>query len=284
MPELPEVEFAVRQLRRAIRGRRITALRAHHRAQARTLTPGVVRRCVGRAVADVTRRGKHQLLHLDDGATLLVHFRLDGDWVVSAAATALPKHARVSFDLSATRGADRRASLTDPRALATITYHAPGKPPALDLGPEPEDPAVTAEWLHARFSAKRGPIKPLLLDQRLLAGIGNIYAQEACWRAKLDPAAPAQSLSLAQVKRLLVAIRGALADGHVNAGRYHQGTRPIPFKVYDRDGEPCMRCGAPIIRITQSGRGTYLCPTCQREGARSEGKGKGRRKGAKSKR
>ena len=135
---------------------------------------------------------------------------------------------------------------------------------------------MTAEWLHARFSAKRGPIKPLLLDQRLLAGIGNIYAQEACWRAKLDPAAPAQSLSLAQVKRLLVAIRGALADGHVNAGRYHQGTRPIPFKVYDRDGEPCMRCGAPIIRITQSGRGTYLCPTCQHEGARSEGKRKSR--------
>lgn len=292
MPELPEVEFAVRRLRRAIRGRRILALRAHHRAQARSLTAAVVRRVVGRTVADITRRGKHQLLHLDDGATLLVHFRLDGDWVVTAAGTALPKHARVSFDLGASRGesrgrstgADRRASLTDPRALATVTYHAPGKPPALDLGPEPEDPAVTAEWLHERLAAKRGPIKPLLLDQRLLAGIGNIYAQEACWRAKLDPAAPAQSLSHAQVRRLLTAIRGALADGHVNAGRYHQGTRPIPFKVYDRDGEPCRRCGAPIIRITQSGRGTYLCRTCQPEGARSAGKEKKRSKGAKSKR
>jgi formamidopyrimidine-DNA glycosylase len=263
MPELPEVEFAVRQLRRAIRGRRITALRAHHRAQARTLTPGVVRRCVGRAVADVTRRGKHQLLHLDDGATLLVHFRLDGDWVVSAAATALPKHARVSFDLSATRGADRRASLTDPRALATITYHAPGKPPALDLGPEPEDPAVTAEWLHARFSAKRGPIKPVLLDQRLLAGIGNIYAQEACWHAQISPKATANRLSLARVERLLAGLRTALADGHVNAGRYRTGVRTIPFKVYDRSGEPCARCATLIKRITQAGRGTWYCSRCQ---------------------
>jgi formamidopyrimidine-DNA glycosylase len=105
MPELPEVEYAVRQLRRAVRGRRIESLRAHHRSQARTLTEAVVRRVEGRILADVTRRGKHQLLHLDDGATLLVHFRLDGDWVVTRAATALPRHARVSLDLA--RGARR---------------------------------------------------------------------------------------------------------------------------------------------------------------------------------
>ncbi len=259
MPELPEVEFAVRRLRRAIRGRRIGAVRAHHRAQARTLTPAIIRRITGRRIADITRRGKHQLLHLDDGATLLVHFRLDGDWVVTRAATALPRHARVTFDLDDAR----RASLTDPRALCTVTWHAPGRPPALDLGPEPEDRAVTASWLHGRFSTKRGPVKPLLLDQRLLAGIGNIYAQEACWRAAIHPATPADALTLPQVRALLRAIRAALKDGHVNAGRYHRGERPIPFKVYDREGEACRRCGGTVVRIAQAGRGTYLCPVCQ---------------------
>lgn len=259
MPELPEVEFAVRRLRRAVRGRVIASVRAHHRSQARTLTPAVLRRIAGRRIADITRRGKHQLMHLDDGATLLVHFRLDGDWVMSRAATALPPHTRVTFDLDNAR----RASLTDPRALCTVTYHAPGRPPALDLGPEPEDRTVTAAWLHERFSAKRGPIKPLLLDQRLLAGIGNIYAQEACWRAELHPATPANALSRPRVTKLLAAIRAALKDGHVNAGRYHRDERPIPFKVYDREGEECGRCGAVIRRIVQAGRGTYFCAGCQ---------------------
>lgn len=260
MPELPEVEFAVKRLRRSVRGRLIETVRAHHRSQARTLTPAVIRRIAGRRIADITRRGKHQLVHLDDGATLLVHFRLDGDWVVTRASIALPPHARVSFDLAG----DRRASLTDPRALCTVTYHAPSRPPALDLGPEPEDRTVTAAWLHERFSTKRGPIKPLLLDQRLLAGIGNIYAQEACWRAELHPATPAASLSRARVTKLLAAIRAALKDGHVNAGRYHRAERLIPFKVYDRDGEECRRCGATIRRIVQAGRGTYFCASCQR--------------------
>lgn len=260
MPELPEVEHAVRRVRRALRGRRIGAVRAHHPSQARTLTPATCRRVAGRTVVDVTRRGKHQLLHLDDGATLLVHFRLDGDWAFSRAATALPRHARVSFDLAH----GRRASLTDPRALCTVTYHAPGRPPVLALGPEAEDRAVTAARLHEQLRARRGPIKPVLLDQRLLAGLGNIYAQEACWRAGIHPALPARALTRPRVARLLAAIRAALRDGHTNAGRYRAGERLVPFKVYDREGEPCRRCGAPIRRMVQAGRGTWYCAACQR--------------------
>lgn len=260
MPELPEVEEAVRRLRRALRGRRIDDLRAHHRSQARTLGRAVVARVRGRRVTDVTRRGKHQLIHLDDGATLLVHFRLDGEWEVTRAATALPRHARVSFDLD--RG--RRVSLTDPRALCTVTWHAPSKPPALDLGPEPEDPALTPAILRARLARKRGPIKPALLDQRLVAGVGNIYAAEACWHARIAPTARADTLTLARVTRLLAGLRTALADGHRNAGRYRTGDRTIPFRVYDRDGEPCDRCGHPIRRMTQAGRGTWYCGACQR--------------------
>lgn len=260
MPELPEVEFAVRRLRRAVRGTRIERVRVHHRAQGRTLPAAVLRRIAGRRISDVTRRGKHQLVHLDDGATLLVHFRLDGDWEVTRAAVALPRHARVTFDLDGAR----RLSLTDPRALCSVHYHAPGHAPMLDLGPEPEDPALTPALFRARLQRKRSLIKPSLLDQRLIAGVGNIYAQEACWRARISPAASAASLSVARVVRLLDALRAALADGHENAGRYHRGEQRIPFKVYDREGEPCDRCGASIRRTVQAGRGTWYCPKCQR--------------------
>lgn len=261
MPELPEVEFAVRRLRRALRGVGIERARVHHRAQGRTLTPTVLRRIAGHRITDVTRRGKHQLLHLDDGATLLVHFRLDGDWELTRAAVALPRHARVTFDLVG----GRRLSLTDPRALCTVHYHAPGHPPTLDLGPEPEDPALTPALLRTRLKTKRSPIKPALLDQRLVAGVGNIYAQEACWRARISPSANAASLSTARVARLLDALRAALADGHENAGRYHRGEQRIPFKVYDREGEPCDRCASPIRSRVQSGRGTWFCANCQRQ-------------------
>ncbi len=260
MPELPEVEFAVRRLRRAVRGRTLEQLRAHHPSQRKTVTATVAAVVSGRVIQSVERRGKHQLLHLDDGATLLVHFRMDGDWVFGRRDTALPPHARVTFDLND----GRRAVLTDPRALCTVTWHAPGKPPELGLGPEPEDQQFTATQLRLRLKKKRGPIKPALLDQTLIAGVGNIYAAEACWHAKISPRAVANSLSAARAESLLAAIRTALADGHVNAGRYHQGQRLIPFNVYDREGEPCPRCSSSIVRIAQAGRSTYFCRICQR--------------------
>lgn len=260
MPELPEVEFAVRRLRRVLRGQQIVQLRAHHPSQRRQLGVRIVRAIEGRAVAEVARRGKHQLIALDDGATLLVHFRMAGDWVLDRSATALPPHARVTLDLAS----GRRAVLVDPRALCTLSYHPSDAPPALGLGPEAEDPALDAATLRARLAHKRGPLKPALLDQSLLAGIGNIYAAEACWHAQISPRVSAASLTLARASRLLAGIRAALADGHVNAGRYHRGERPIPFNVYDREGKPCPRCGAAVIRLVQAGRSTYCCPRCQR--------------------
>ncbi len=260
MPELPEVEYAVRRLRRVVRGRTIEQLRAHHPAQRRTVTARVAAKVSGERILDVERRGKHQLLHLESGAVLLVHFRMNGDWSLGKSGTVLPPHARVTLDLSG----GRRAVLTDSRALCTVTWHAPGASPELGLGPEPEDPKLTPEILRARLAAKRGPIKQVLLDQAVLAGVGNIYAAEALWHAKVNPRAAANSLSIARVKILLAGLRTALADGHINAGRYHKGEREIPFKVYDREGEPCRRCEAAIVRITQSGRSTYFCKRCQR--------------------
>jgi len=259
MPELPEVEFAVRRLRRVVRGHEISRLRAHHPSQRRQVTPQVARAVVGRRIVAVERRGKHQLLHLDDGALLLVHFRMDGDWILDARDTALPPHARVTLELAS----GRRAVLVDPRALCTFTWHAAGAHPELGLGPEPEDRRLTAPILRARLADRRGPIKAVLLDQSVVAGVGNIYAAEALWHARISPRAPAGALSLARVERLLLGLRAALNDGHVNAGRYHRGERMIPFNVYDREGEPCPRCASPVRRIAQAGRSTYFCARCQ---------------------
>jgi formamidopyrimidine-DNA glycosylase len=260
MPELPEVEFAVRALRRRLARRTIASVRAHHPAQRRTFPPSAERAVKDQRVARVERRGKHQLIHLANGATLLAHFRMNGDWAFGHSATALPPHARVSIDL--TDGT--RVVLTDSRALCTITYHKPGSPPALDLGPEPEDRALTPERLQQLFAGKRGPIKVVLLDQTVLAGVGNIYAVEALWRAQLSPRRAAASLTLRECAQLLRGLRKAFADGHVNAARYHAGARTVPFKVYDREGKPCRRCGRAISRITQGQRSTYFCPSCQR--------------------
>lgn len=259
MPELPEVEHAARRLRRATRGRAITALRALHPSQRRSLGRTAPARAKGRRIVGVERLGKHQFIHLDDGSALVVHFRLDGDWEFGRDGAAPPRHARVILDLDD----GTRVALVDPRALSTVRWYAADAHPDLGLGPDAEDEAVTATTLRAALARKRGPIKPALLDQRLLAGVGNIYAAEACWHARIDPRRSAASLSLAQVRRLLAGLRKALRDGHVNAGAYRSGERTVPFKVYDREGERCRRCGAAVRRIVQGGRSTYFCGACQ---------------------
>ena len=163
---------------------------------------------------------------------------------------------------------DRSLILTDPRALATVTCHLPPRPPALALGPEADAADLTPETLLARLAGTRTPIKLALLDQRRIAGLGNIYAAEALWRAGIDPCTPATHLTREQATHLLRSIRAALRDGERRAGRYRTGTRTAPFKVYDRAGKPCTRCGAEIATLTQGGRTTYWCPGCQRPQSR----------------
>ena len=260
MPELPEVEEAAARLRAAVAGRRIRALAALHPAQRRGLSAAAARRAVGRRIIAVERRGKHQRLMLDDGASLYAHFRMDGDWHIGRASAPLPRFARVTLEV--TGGV--RAALVDSRALCTVAWHAPGHDAFAALGPEADDPALTPAVLRAALAARRGPIKTVLLDQRLLAGLGNIYAGEALWIARISPRAAAASLSLERAARLLEAIRETLRDGVVNAGRYRSGERTVPLHAYDREGEPCERCGAALRRIVQGGRSTYYCPACQR--------------------
>ncbi len=260
MPELPEVERAAGVLRAAVVGRRIVALRVLHPAQRKRLRRGDLKAVAGRRVTAVERRGKHQLLHLDDGATLHVHFRMTGDWVVVAAGDALPRLARAVLDLDD----GRHVALVDPRALATIEVHRPDAPPALDIGPDAADASLTAGQLHEALAPRRIPVKQALLDQRVLAGIGNIYAAESLWRAKIDPRRPANAITRADAGRLLRALRFVLR--RASGTRYYARAgddAPDRFDVYGKAGEPCPRCGTAIARIVQGGRSTYFCPHCQ---------------------
>jgi formamidopyrimidine-DNA glycosylase len=264
MPELPEVESAARILRDVALGRRIVAFRCLHPATCRTLTPSDRARVVGRQIVDVGRRGKHQLLALDDGTTLHVHFRMAGDWHVArdddpARVSDVLRHARAEFVFD--DGA--RVSLVDPRALSTIMLHAPGASPLPPLGPEPTDPGFSAASFADALRRRRGPIKPVLLDQRVVAGVGNIYAAEALWEARISPRASANRLSSARLTRLADAMRVTLEDAIAAPGRYSTGETRDAMHVYGREGEPCTRCGAAIRRIVQAGRSTYYCPRCQ---------------------
>jgi formamidopyrimidine-DNA glycosylase len=247
VPELPEVDAAARVLRTVALGKTIAAVERLHRVHRRLLPPSKVRRLVGAQVVSIERRGKHQLIRLGDGSTLHVHFRMTGDWDVGRVEDPLPPYARVV--IAFTDGS--RAVLTDPRALSTLTLHAPGVDPLPDLGPDATDPAFTAVYLGDALSKRRIAIKPALLDQRVVAGLGNIYATEALWLARIDPRRPASSLDRRELSRLVKAIRRVLDKGE-------------PWSVYDREGQRCPRCGGTIERFTQAGRSTYWCSGCHR--------------------
>jgi len=256
MPELPEVESAVRMLRAAAEGRTITRARALHPSLRARVAPARLRSLVGARVSRVERRGKHQLLHLEDGRALHAHFRMTGDWHIDQKTASAPRFARAVVELD--DGA--RVWLVDPRALSTLDVRDETAPFNLPLGPEATDPGLRPADLALALARRRGAIKPALLDQKLIAGIGNIYAAEALWQARLDPRATAASLTRAEIGRLLAGIRSVM-------GRALKGT--IRFAVYDREGRPCRRCGAQIVRIAQAGRSTYFCPGCQTREARS---------------
>ena len=264
MPELPEVDTAAGVLRTVANGKIVASVERLHRVHRRLLPPAAVRRLIGAQVTAIERRGKHQLIRLGDGSTLHVHFRMTGDWEPGLTRDPLPPYARVVINF--TDGS--RVALTDPRALSTLTLHAPGVDPLPDLGLDATDPAFTAEVLDRALSKRRIAIKPALLDQCVVAGLGNIYATEALWLARIDPRRPASSLDRRELARLVKAIRRVLEKGE-------------PWSVYDREGKRCHRCGTTIERITQAGRSTYWCPGCQdsASGPRSSAK---RTRGARS--
>ena len=260
MPELPEVEQARRLLERHALGRVVRALRALHPALRRSLPPRAAARAVGRRIVRIERRAKHQLLHLDDGGLLHVHFRMSGDWLIQRAGDAVHPHARAMLELDD----DTRISLVDPRALGTIVHCRAGAEVGVPmLGPEPMDPAFDGARLRASFATRRGAVKPALLDQRVVAGIGNIYAVEALWRARIDPRTPARTMRSARLERLAAALREVVLEALETPARYSDPDARTTFDVYDREGDRCGRCGRRIRRIAQAGRSTYFCSGCQ---------------------
>jgi formamidopyrimidine-DNA glycosylase len=260
MPELPEVEKAMRRLRRAIEGKTIAAVRTLHPALARQLPDEKALQLQEKRISRIERRGKHQLIHLDGGAVLHAHFRMNGDWVISRIGQDPDRFTRAVIDL--TDGT--RVELNDPRALSALSFHASADDSLPALGMEANDTALDADYLLKALSSRRGPIKPALMDQKLIAGLGNIYAAEALWRARINPRAGANSVSRARLARLVDAIRDVLNSKKRPPGRYTDKTNRHRFAVYDREGEPCLVCETPIRRIIQGARSTYFCPKCQR--------------------
>lgn len=260
MPELPEVEHAAAIARAVAAGRTITSVNVRHPSQRRGLPARHARSLVGDRVVAVVRRGKSQRFQLASGRELQVHFRMTGDWLLPAQGP-LPSSVRavLSFDDGG------RLALDDPRALSVLSLCAvPNDDDG--LGPDALDPQLTGTRLEAALARRRIPIKVALLDQSVVAGIGNIYASEALWRARIDPRTPANRLTRPRLAALLRAVRATLNAALQHHARYYGSGNDSGagrFAVYDREGEPCRRCGSPIKRITQAARSTYFCASCQ---------------------
>jgi formamidopyrimidine-DNA glycosylase len=258
MPELPEVETLCRQLNEILPGRKILAVEV--------LDPmlGEPPDLAGRTVEAVNRSGKWLRFQLAGGLTATLHLRMTGRLLWQDPAAPLPAYARLRLTFPA-----GRLVLLDPRRFATFTV-GQGAPPAA-LAPDPLA-GLTPQRLREIARTRRLPVKSFLMDQRLIPGIGNIYACEILYEAGIAPARPAQSLSPAEwravsraVKTVLpraVACRGTtMSDWRDLYGR--PGCNQDHLAVYGRQGKPCPRCGAPVERIVQSGRGTWFCPACQ---------------------
>ncbi len=260
MPELPEVERAARRLGRAALGKTIASVKPIHPALKRKLSPAQSRAIKGKRIERIERRGKHQLLHLDSGETIVVHFRMNGDWEIGTTDGDLDPFARAVIEL--TDGT--RISLVDRRALSSITLDKKGASSLPKLGREASDPTLDADYLAEVLRRKKIAIKPALMDQSIIAGLGNIYVAEALWEAELDPRRPAAKVSRAKLEKLIDAIRLVLSPRKRRPGRYTDKRGASRFAVYDREGKECRRCGGTVERIVQAGRSTYFCPKCQR--------------------
>ena len=259
MPELPEVEHAMRRLRRAAKGRTIAAAKALHPAQRRLLPPRALRSLVDRDVVRVERRAKIQLMHLDDGRVVAAHFRMNGDWHIGPADRELPPYTRAW--IAFTNGT--RVSLVDSRALCTLRVHANREDALPDLGPDATSDGFDATALLEALASRRAAIKPALLDQRVVAGLGNIYAAEALWIAKVSPFTPGREIDLTTARRIVRAVRLTMKRAIGAPGRVTRSESAERIAVYDREGEPCRKCRTTVERAVQAGRSTFYCPACQ---------------------
>jgi formamidopyrimidine-DNA glycosylase len=275
MPELPEVESVRRQLEPVLVGRSFERVRIDDPRLVRPYEPAeVAAELDGERVAAVERRGKYLIVRFESDRVLLIHLRMTGS-LLHAASGSLPDdpHRRAVVNLD--DGSD--VGYRDVRRFGTWLLLERGEAgPYLEarVGDEPLDALFTAARLGERLARRRTSLKAALLDQRTLAGIGNIYADEALWRARLSPLRPASGLDRAELRRLHRGIRAALEQGLARQGSTLRdyrlpdgsgGAMQNEFRVYGRRDEPCDRCGTLIARTQVAGRTTWFCPTCQPE-------------------
>lgn len=273
MPELPEVETVRTRLEPLLAGRRLERVAILDPRLTRPEPPDAVSaRLEGGRVDGVRRRGKYLVIDLEGGRHLLVHLRMTGSFRHTAGSVPGPDdHARAVVELDD----GGRLVYRDVRRFGTWSVLERGELDAYlgeRLGPEPLGPGFTAAALRRALAGRRAPVKAALLDQRTVAGIGNIYADEALWLARLHPLAAAGELGPGDVARLARAIRRVLRAGIERHGATLRdyrapdgasGSMQEEFRVYSRGGAPCPRCGTPIAKARVAGRGTWLCPTCQ---------------------
>ena len=277
MPELPEVETIRLTLEPHVVGRRFERVEINDPRLVRPFEPmAVAAELEGERVTALDRRGKYLVVRFESGRVLLIHLRMTGSLRHAAAGSlADDPHRRAVVRLD--DGSD--VAYRDVRRFGTWHLLDPDEvDPYLQqrLGSEPLERTFTARRLAERLAGRKAPIKAALLDQRTVAGLGNIYVDEALWRAEVHPLRPAGTLDDDEIARLTKGIRQALRAGIARQGASlrdystpdgRRGRMQERFRVYGREGEPCPRCGTPIDKIRAGGRGTWYCPNCQRQAA-----------------
>jgi len=271
MPELPEVETTRRGILSHLQGRRIAGIRVRQPRLRRPVPVAELQRAVGQRVHGVERRAKYLLLRLDRG-TVIVHLGMSGSLRLVEQGT--PPGPHDHLDLALDDGAVLR--LRDPRRFGLVLWWEgdPLEHPLLrDLGPEPLGDGFDGAYLYTRSRGRRVAVKPFIMDSHVVAGVGNIYANEALFRAGIDPRRPAGRISRARYGRLAGAIKAVLAQAIGSGGTtlrdfLREDGRPgyfhLELQVYGREGQPCPRCGRPIRAVVLAQRRTYFCPHCQR--------------------
>jgi formamidopyrimidine-DNA glycosylase len=263
MPELPEVETTVRKLRRKVSGRRIKQFKASWPRQISPSIAGVRRAVVGRKIEKLSRRGKYVVFHLDDGSSLLVHLGMSG---MLSCDDDDPAHVRAEWKLDD----GSRLFFCDARKFGRIRAVKDLEESLRKLGLEPLSKRFTVSALQGAVTSRARQLKPLLMDQSVICGLGNIYVDESLYRARLHPLAPSDSLTPAQVKRLhraivqtlqkAIQLRGTSFDWAYSGGRMQN-----KLLAYGRTGKPCKRCKKKIVRILVGQRSTHFCPACQQK-------------------
>ncbi len=275
MPELPEVETIARSLRLELVGLTITEADVRW---ARTVAAPSVRRfkkqIQGQVIREVGRRAKFLRLQLSD-YELLIHLRMSGDLAFRRSPAAPERHDRLILSLKPPAHGRRPGPLysltfNDTRKFGRVWLTANPEEVTGRLGPEPLSDEFTSQWLADALHNRRRQLKPLLLDQSFLAGLGNIYTDEALHRAGLHPLTLSDAVSDRKVEALHAAIQATLREGIERNGAsfdwvYRGGDFQNYFRVYDREGKPCPVCGTPIQRLVVGQRGTHICPNCQKE-------------------